>query len=322
MASFSRSHRRAGALAVPMLGIMTLLGCATTATGPVGASPNNTPDTKAFEHVHGLGADSLTGDTYAATHQGVWLLPTGSLPDTYLEGAPRSTAVEATQIAGRAQDTMGFTVAAPGHLLASGHPAPTAQTELALPNLGLISSTDGARSWSALSLEGETDFHDLAAVPLDNTLRVYGYDAGAGTISISDDSGVTWSAGAVLPLRDLTVDPARPDRVFASTAEGLVMSDDAARTFDLVAGAPPLLLVETVDAAAGGGLIGIDTQGALWRQETVAGAWTEKGMANGPPEAFAFVGGSSPWILVADARGIAASDDYGLTWTELVPLAG
>ncbi|WP_051973279.1 F510_1955 family glycosylhydrolase [Cryobacterium sp. MLB-32] len=285
------------------------------------SSPRNTPVT-AFEHVHGLGADPLTGNTYAATHQGVWLIPTGLLPDTYLAGTPRSSAVEPIQIAGQTQDTMGFTVAAPGHLLASGHPAPSEQTDLNLPNLGLMSSTDGAESWTALSLEGETDFHDLVAVPLDDTLRIYGYDAGAGTVRVSDDSGATWSNGAELPLRDLTASPSRPDRVFATTADGLAMSVDVGRTFRLVAGAPALLLVDAVDDAAGGGLVGIDTSGTLWREDGTSGNWTRGGGTDGPPEAFTFVGGSSPWILIADASGIAASDDYGITWTELVLLAG
>lgn len=319
MAKFSRSRRRTGTLSVALVSTLALAGCAAPGAGTGAASAEDTPAGQAFQHIHGLGADPLTGNTYAATHQGVWLIPTGKLPDTYLEGTPRGSTTLPTQIAGGAQDTMGFTVAAPGHLLASGHPAPTEQTELKLPNLGLISSTDGASSWTALSLAGETDFHDLAAVPLDDTLRIYGYDAGAGTILVSDDSGATWSAGAALPLRDLTVDPSNPDRVFATTAEGLARSEDAGRTFDLVAGAPVLLVVEALDASAGGGLVGIDPQGTVWRQGTDAGAWAEAGATEAPPDAFTFVGGSAPWILVAVAGGIAASDDFGLTWTELLP---
>ncbi|WP_092111499.1 MULTISPECIES: WD40/YVTN/BNR-like repeat-containing protein [Cryobacterium] len=275
----------------------------------------------AFEHVHGLGADPLTGDTYAATHQGVWLIPTGVLDDTYLAGAPRADATQPLQIAGLAQDTMGFTVAAPGQLLASGHPDPAEPSDLALPNLGLISSTDGASTWVALSLAGKTDFHDLDAVPLDDgTLRIYGYDAGAGTISISDDSGLTWSAGAKLALRDLSADSAQADRLYATTAEGVVVSTDVGRTFTAVPGAPVLLLLDTVDANAGGGLVGLDPSGVVWRQDD-AETWTQTGTTGHAPEAFAVVGGSSPWILVADATGISASNDFGNTWTALVTLS-
>jgi hypothetical protein len=215
---------------------------------------------------------------------------------------------------------MGFTVAAPGQLLASGHPDPAEPSDLALPNLGLISSTDGASSWASLSLAGETDFHDLDAVPLDDgTLRVYGYDAGAGAISVSDDSGLTWTAGAVLALRDLSADPAQADRLYATTAAGVMVSTDAGLTFSVMIGAPALLLLDTVDANAGGGLMGLDPSGGVWRQ--VAGTWTQTGTTGRAPEAFTVVGGSSPWILVADATGIAASNDYGGTWTALVSLA-
>jgi hypothetical protein len=275
----------------------------------------------AFEHVHGLGADPLTGDTYAATHLGVWLIPTGALPDTYLVGAPRADATQPVQIAGRAQDTMAFTVAAPGQLLASGHPDPAEQSNLALPNLGLMSSTDGASSWTTLSLEGVTDFHDLDAVPLnDGSLRVYGYDAAAGAVSVSDDSGLTWSPRAVLALRDLAADPSQTDRLYATTATGVMVSTDAGRTFGPLDGAPALLLVDAVDAASGGGWVGLDPTGGVWRQD--GETWTQTGTTGRTPEAFAVVDGPVSWLLVADATGITASDDFGDTWTALVSAAG
>ena len=320
MAKFNRSGRRLIALSVPLAGLIVLTGCSANDPDSAAVSPRADSAANAFEHVHGLGADPLTGDTYAATHQGVWLIPTGVLPDTYLTGAPRGNATQPLQIAGLAQDTMGFTVAAPGQLLASGHPDPAEPSDLALPNLGLISSTDGASSWTSLSLAGKTDFHDLDAVPLDDgPLRVYGYDAGAGAISISDDSGLTWKAGAELALRDLSADSAQPDRLYATTADGVMVSTDAGRTFTALTGAPALLLLDTVDANAGGGLVGLDPSGTVWRQDSET--WTQTGTTGRAPEAFTVVDGSSPWILVADATGIAASNDYGNTWTALVTLS-
>jgi len=320
LAKFNRSQRRIIAFSFPLVGLIVLTGCSANDAGSAKISPSTDSAANAFEHVHGLGADPLTGDTYAATHQGVWLIPTGVLPDTYLTGAPRANATQPLQIAGLAQDTMGFTVAAPGHLLASGHPDPAEPSDLALPNLGLISSTNGASSWTSLSLAGQTDFHDLDAVPLDDgALRVYGYDAGTGAISISDDSGLNWTARAVLALRDLSADPSQPDRLYATTADGVMVSTDAGRTFTALAGAPALLLLDTIDTKAGGGLVGLDPSGGVWRQ--VADTWTQTGTTRRAPEAFTVVGGSSPWILVADATGIAASNDYGNTWTALVSLS-
>ena len=317
MVRFNQSRRRNVALSFSLVGLVALTGCSANDADSAAVSPSADSAANAFQHVHGLGADPLTGDTYAATHQGVWLIPTGVLPDTYLAGAPRADTTQPIQIAGLAQDTMGFTVAAPGQLLASGHPDPSEPSNLALPNLGLISSTDGASSWTALSLAGKTDFHDLDAVPLDDgTLRVYGYDAGAGNISISDDSGLTWTAGANLALRDLSADPSQAERLYATTSEGVMLSTDTGRTFSALAGAPTLLLLDTVE---GGGLVGLDPSGGVWRQD--AETWTQTGTTEGVPEAFTVVDGSSPWILVADSTGIIASDDYGDTWTALVSLS-
>jgi len=276
-----------------------------------------------FGHVHGLGADPSTGETYAATHNGVWLIPTGALPDTYLTGAQRNNVSKPRQIGGRAQDTMGFAVGGPGLLLASGHPDPAEQPVLNPPNLGLISSTDGAETWTSISLQGQTDFHDLDSVALNNKeLRVYGYDAGDGTVTISDDGGVTWSSGAQVELRDLAADPSKPDRVFGTSAGGLVVSEDRGDTFAGVTGAPTLLLIDAMDEQAGGGFIGIDPDGTVWRQDGEAGTWTKAGQTDGAPDALGYVGGNAPWILVADRRGIVASGDYGASWTILVPAEG
>jgi hypothetical protein len=141
-------------------------------------------------HVHGLGVDPSNGETYAATHNGVWLVPTGKLPSSFPANEPDSSGAP-LQIADRAQDTMGFTVARPGLLLASGHPDPADTDSPA--NLGLIASTNRANTWEPVSLSGEADFHDLEVVDLpDGQLRVYGYDNG--TIKVSDDNGQTLPA--------------------------------------------------------------------------------------------------------------------------------
>ncbi|MEC5185670.1 hypothetical protein RCH12_003147 [Cryobacterium sp. MP_3.1] len=289
---------------------MALASCSTV-------DESSSPGT-AFEHIHGLGADPRSGNTYVATHQGVWLIPTGNLPDTYLTGAARPAATKLTQIGGRAPDAMGFTVSPTGVLFMSGHPDPTEQSAAGAPNLGLVSSRDQAQTWDTVSLGGQTDFHDLDTVPLPTgDLRVYGYDAQQGALMISDDSGSTWTMGATVPIRDLTADPSDPDRVIATTADGLIESSDGGRTFGTVSDAPVLLLVDIFDDSAGGELVGVDPAGALWRQEET-GLWTQTGQAEGAPEALSAVGGKSPWILVADQRGISASPDFGATWTPVL----
>jgi hypothetical protein len=306
-----RPHRRYRlAIAVGTVTVALLTGCATSdraETGALVAAPAG------LEHVHGLGWDPATGLTYAAAHSGVWVIPTDTLPDTY----PTSAATSAAEgpIGGRAQDTMGFTITPEGVFYASGHPDP-AEGSAPGPNLGLIRSTDAAATWEPLSLSGETDFHDLATVALTGTAtRVYGYDASGGVILRSDDSGAAWIPAAQLPLRDLSADPERPDRVFATTETGLQVSDDAAVTFRPVSGAPALFLV---DSSAGGELVGVDVDGILWTG-TFEGSWQSHGSIEGTPEAFALVDGEEQWVLVADERGVVASGDYGRTWTVLRP---
>ena len=279
-----------------------------------GTTQSPTAPAASIGHVHGLGADPATGETYAATHTGVWLVPTSELPPSYPVSSDASAPV---QIAERWQDTMGFTVARPGLLLGSGHPDLTEQPDLDPPNLGLISSVDGAVTWDTISLRGEVDFHDLEVAELaDGELRIYGYDAGAGTVRTSTDSGIRWTAGAAMELRDLAADPAEPDRVYATTAQGLLVSNDAGRTFLPVPNAPALYLLTV--APDSGEFIGIDTDNTVWTSPDGA-QWNEQGSTRGTPEAMAYVGGDAPWLLIADDRGIVATEDYSATATVLLP---
>lgn len=311
------ARRRRGQFAfVGLIAVGASVALAGCATAEDSSSPSN-PST-AFEHIHGLGADPASGNTYVATHQGVWLIPTASLPDTYLTGAARPADTELTQIGVSAPDAMGFTVSPSGMLFMSGHPDPTEQSVSGAPNLGLVSSSDQAQTWDTVSLGGQTDFHDLDTVALPTgELRVYGFDAQQGALLVSDDSGSTWTTGATAAIRDLTSDPSDPDRVIATTANGLIESLDGGRTFGSVSGAPVLLLVDIFDESSASELVGVDPAGGLWRHE-VSGLWTQTSEAQGAPEALSAVGGSSPWILVADQRGISASPDFGATWTPLL----
>jgi hypothetical protein len=186
----------------------------------------------------------------------------------------------------------------------------------AAPNLGLVASTDGAFRWESVSLREEVDFHDLEAAELpDGQLQTYGYDAGAGTVRASNDTGVTWTTGAKLDLRDLAVDPATSDRVFATTANGLVVSNDARSSFMPVPDAPALYLLTITPN--NGELIGIDTEGTVWTSPDAA-LWTDRSRVAGQAEALTYIGGGAPWILIADERCIVATNDYGATVTVLV----
>jgi hypothetical protein len=265
-----------------------------------------------FEHTHGLGYDPSTGIVFAATHTGVWELPTNRLPSSFGSGSLVSPPNDAPiLIEDRQQDTMGFFVTETGTLLGSGHPDPA--DPAAPANLGLITSDDAARTWTAVSLTGEVDFHDIAATTAPSgALRVYGYDATRATILISDDNGTTWSDGAALELRDMTTDPSNPDRIYATTAAGLQVSNDVARTFTPVADAPALVLIDASDT----GYVGIDTAGIIWSND--GAGWVQGATITGSPQALDYVGGSEPWLLISDDRGVVATADFGATTVPLM----
>lgn len=285
------------------VGALTLTGCSAADNDTVSA--DETP----LGHVHGIGVDSTTGAIYAATHGGVFELPAA-------DAAPVAGAALDGPIAGGAQDTMGFVIDG-DQMFASGHPAPGEGLDLELPNLGLITSTDAANSWQTLSLRGETDFHDIDVVQEAGDTTVYGLDAATGTIRVSRDGGVTWSEGATLSARDLSADPRSPETVYATTAEGLMVSRDAARTFNLVDSAPPLYLVDSLGDAVGG-LIGVDTDGAIWTRSAEGSSWTSRGSAEGEVDALTYGEFPVGKLVVADDRGIAASENFGRTWQVLV----
>ena len=101
-------------------------------------------------HLHGIAVDATDPSRlYLASHHGVWL--------TNTDGT-------ATQVSDNRNDYMGFTPnpAQPGSFFASGHPERGG-------NLGVLSSTDGARSWTQLSagVNGPVDFHSMDVSPAD-----------------------------------------------------------------------------------------------------------------------------------------------------------
>lgn len=187
-------------------------------------------------------------------------------------------------------DAMGLT--ADGDVLyASGHPGPNTPAELGEHNLGLIRSTDAGTTWEPVAFTGQEDFHVLTA----GDGAIHGIGSSSITIRTSTDGGTTWIDGAELPAADLTV--TTDGTLYAATRQGLQESRDAGATFDLVADAPPLYLVE---ADSTGGLVGVDTDGTLWRL-TGTGSWDSVGAATGTVQA---LGNADGAVVLVDDRGI------------------
>jgi photosystem II stability/assembly factor-like uncharacterized protein len=289
--------------------VAALLGAAAILTGCAASTsqqpnPSTEPGNVDFGHVHGLGVDTTSGVLFAASHQGVFEV------GTFREGIfTRSEALSLGPVAGRAQDTMGFEMYQ-HRMYGSGHPDPNEGLDLARPNLGLIVSDDWGTTWTPVSLHGEVDFHDIAVTPDgDGAMRVYGYDASAGTVLVSTDGGESWTPGAEIQTRDLTTDQTDPDTVYATTEEGLTISTDAGASFSLLPNAPALMLVESTSE----GFMGIATDGTVWLSDANQ-SWRSTGTTEGEVEAMTWVAEPEPILVVMDARGISASRDDGATW--------
>lgn len=279
-------------LFVALVLVVGLLVVWRVAGGGDGTDPARDSAVEGVAHVHGLGVDPGDGTLYVATHHGVFRLPASG---------------EAERV-GPVQDTMGFTVAGAGHFLGSGHPDQAGIEDGQPPLLGLIESIDGARTWQAVSLSGEVDFHALAFAHD----QVYGWDSSSGRLMVSTDEQ-DWDTRATLQLFSIAVDPADGDHVVATTPDGLSSSTDGGRSWQRVDGAPQVVLVAW---DAGRGIWGVGPSGAVVHATSVEGPWDEVAALPGSPQAL-LASGDTLYAAVADQAGVAGiyeSTDGGGSW--------
>jgi len=145
------------------LALVALLGAGCGAAAPAQVSADD------LVHIHRLQPAPDDG-LYVATHTGLYLMDSGG---------------KITALGDTTHDLMGFTVAGPGDLLASGHPDlgdESLQVQGKAPLLGLVGSNDGVR-WQPLSLLGDVDFHSLVTAHE----QVYGLDSQTGALMVSSD---------------------------------------------------------------------------------------------------------------------------------------
>lgn len=240
-------------------------------------------------HVHGLGVDPADGALYIATHSGLWRLPRG-------EGT-------ASRVGDSAQDTMGFTVVGDRRFLGSGHP--DLRTDLP-PNLGLIESLDSGRTWTPVSLLGESDLHVLRSAGA----RLYGYDATNDRLLTSTDRGRGWveieSPG---PVVDLAVQPGA-DRVLVATAAGfLLRSTDGGRRWKAQGSKVGLL-----GWPAKGTLYLIEPSGRVSVSSNGGASFEARGSVGEEPAAFLAAGVDELYVALHDGS-IRGSRDGGRSWS-------
>lgn len=296
-------------LAVAILAAGGLYAWRTASPGAAGAKPD-------IGHVHGLAVDPADpARLWVATHHGLWAWrePGG------WEGPIRP-----------AIDLMGFSVTSePGVLYASGHPGPGVR----MPNpVGLIQTRDGGRTWEAVSLAGEVDFHAMAVSPADGR-RVYAFFYGDGLFYRSDDGGRTWTRAQVAALAgphgrgplQLVAHPTDPETLLAAGESGLLRSHDGGRTWDavlpgevtaaaFVPGAPEQILAYVVDA----GLVRSADGGRTWQP---LGLKLGDKLGEGDAVGFLTVHPGDPdTVYAATFRAtLLRSRDGGRTWQPLEP---
>ena len=240
-----------------------------------------------LQHIHGLGVSDDT--LLIATHTGLWTAPEGQ--------------TEAQPLGDSRQDIMGFSVIDDDYFVGSGHPDPSQDQP---PNLGLIDSRDGGRTWNNVSLLGEADFHVLES----SGRRVYGFDGAQGRVMVSSDGGRSWQprtppAGVFA----LAIDPADPDRIVASTEEGLFVSLDAAQKWRPVSAKLAGLLAWPSQKR----LYLVDGEGQVQTSADGGKSWREAGNIAGQPAAF-IADGEDLYAALSDGS-VKRSTDGGRSWT-------
>jgi photosystem II stability/assembly factor-like uncharacterized protein len=289
-----RPPRRPALLTTAAAAVVVTLaaGCSSPEAEPTASAPPSAEaGTLPSAHVHAVAIVARDSAPLLATHEGLFEVgPDGELTPT-----------------GPVIDLMGFTVVGPDHYLASGHPGP--RVDLPQP-VGLIESTDGGRTWTPLSRQGQSDFHALTAIAPTGAL---GWD---GTLRRSAD-GRTWEQ-LTIPAEPHTLAAAPKGlTVLATTAQGLLRSVDAGATWVPVDGAPLLQVVTW--AGEGAAAVGVDPVGTLWRSTDDGGTWQQGAQLGSPPHAVAAaVEGEQLRVLVVADNGLLESTDGGQTFTTLL----
>lgn len=247
-------------------------------------------------HLHGIAvAPGDPSRLYLASHHGVW------------QTNPDGTA---TRVSDNRHDYMGFTPnpAQPGAFFASGHPETGG-------NLGVLVSTDGAKTWKAVSkgVNGPVDFHAMDASPADPNV-LYGH---YGSVQVSRDAGKSWEVTGKPPadVFDLAASAKDPNTVYAATRAGVMISRDAgaSRQAASIVQRPATMVSTTADGTAyafqvGAGLLKTAEPSLAWQP-----------VSNGFGSAVLLhlaVDPTNPQRLyaVTDSSAILASQDGGKTW--------
>lgn len=255
--------------------------------------------------VHAVDVDDERERLTIATHEGLLLVDLSPSAD------PTLPPVILGEYGG---DVMGF-VRRDDRLLLSGHPALGSSDP---GRVGIIESTLDADAWSDLALGGEVDFHAMSTSPLGQSALIAGLDSSSGRALTSADGGRTWEAGIPIAALDIAVVP-ESDGLVVTTESGPQLSLDRGASWQLIEGAPLLVLVESgADITGASIVVGVDVDGVLHSSRD-GREW--KKLADVPMLPAAFGVGAQGTIVLATTTAAVASRDGGLTWSTIADLS-
>lgn len=258
-------------------------------------------------HIHGLAYSADGKRLMIPSHHGLAIYEAGKW----------------SKAPGPQHDYMGFAATAKD-LYSSGHPAPG--SGLVNP-FGLIRSMDHGKNWENLGLEGESDFHLLAASWNTNALYVWNPAPSSRIerpgLHYTLDQGATWKHAEASGLNGdpaaLAVHPDDAKSVTVATSKGIFESADAGKSFLQISGGEGLGVFFDLD---GKHLwySTFDGRAHLVQARVRSGPMREIKLPPLPKDGVAFIAQNparAEYAIATFARSVFLSRDGGKTWSQI-----
>lgn len=260
-------------------------------------------------HVHGLAYSADGKRLFVPSHHGLALYEGGKWAK-----AP-----------GPEHDYMGF-AATRDRFYSSGHPEEGSRL---VDPFGLMRSDDGGKTWTRLGLEGEADFHQLAAGYGSNVVYVYNHAPNSRMpeegIYFTLNDGVAWKRARAEGLQGepagIAVHPEDAGTVAVATKSGLYLSTDSCDSFRGLASGPVYSVLFDLDGRHlwYGGYAEAPT---LMRLDWPTGEQQSVALPPlGRRDAVAFIAQNpadrSEYAIATFKRSVFLSRDNGKRWAEI-----